>query len=177
MSKKKRFPCLILFTLSCCVCAAVGVSLLPRATALMSQLSLPMIDSYPTISPREPEAAILASDDFSNPQSGWETGSWNNGQVDYSNGGYLISVTDTNIYAYFEHPFPADVSIEVDIATKGNAEVYFGITCRDQNETGYDFTFGGSKSIGIASPAIGSRSRYGITNYLTEQLTYGDAFF
>ena len=63
-----------------------------------------------------PEAKVLFSDDFSNPESGWPSVSDEFGSADYKDGGYELTVTDAKS-GYWSAPDWEDqknVTIEVD---------------------------------------------------------------
>jgi len=83
---------------------------------------------------------VLFHDDFSDPSSGWDHSSTDNGTADYANGGYEIHITATSLYKW-SNPgkgFQNDVRIEVD-ATKvgGPDDNAFGVICRYQDENNF----------------------------------------
>ena len=189
MSKKRRVPCLILLaSLLCCICTVALCFLfgIPSPLGISAYLmgDLPTIDSYPTAPPRGSDPVILFSDNFSDPKSGWQTGSWNNGRVNYSEGSYDISVVDNNIFTYLDRTFPSDVSIEVDVTvaedefTSGMAG-YFGAICRNHaQDDGYQFTFGGDSDMMFpksAYPSIGKLGDGTVTSLITSA-EYGSIF-
>jgi len=64
------------------------------------------------------KSSILYTDDFSNPNSGWDEYSSANGSTGYNSGGFLIHVVKQN-WMVWDSPsnvFPDDVRIEVDAA-------------------------------------------------------------
>ena len=85
---------------------------------------------------------VLFSDDFSNTGSGWDQRQDTNYVSDYANGGYRLSVNDTNydIWANPSKSFPGDVRVEVD-ATKlaGPDDNDFGLICRYQDKNNFYF--------------------------------------
>jgi len=112
------------------------------------------IQSFPT-APGVGDKSVLFYDDFSNPDSAWDQGSWNNGGADYYNGGYRVTVpSDINISAYLHQSFPQDVIVEVDVTAIGRSggDLYAGIYCRNQSDgSGYSFTVGGDGTYGVAT--------------------------
>lgn len=88
-----------------------------------------VVEEEPVVDAR----VVLFQDDFSDPNSGWDRNSWDNGTTDYANGVYQIVVKAeqfdvwANPYRYFD----GDVSVEVD-ATKvgGELDDNFGVQCR-----------------------------------------------
>jgi len=78
---------------------------------------------------------ILFEDDFTNPESGWDRYSDDEGFTDYDNGAYKIGVYTETMF-YWANPYRnfEDVSVEV-ITTKisGGDDVQFGIVCRHQD--------------------------------------------
>lgn len=95
---------------------------------------LPTDTTDPTtggISPM-PGGEVLFFDDFSDPDSGWDQFSDEEGITDYSNGAYLIGVyTDT--YFYWANPYQTfgDVVVKVDTEkVLGEDDMQYGIICR-----------------------------------------------
>ncbi len=79
------------------------------------------------------ESDVLFSDDFSDPNSGWDQAAWEDGLSDYGEGVYRMRV-DTPNYDIWANPgqyFDGDVRVEVD-ATKvgGDDDNDFGLICR-----------------------------------------------
>ena len=85
---------------------------------------------------------VLFSDDFSDPSSGWNSTTTENGSTDYADGTYAIIVTSPN-YELWANPGRdfTDVSIETD-ATKvaGPDDNDFGLICRYQDVDNYYFS-------------------------------------
>jgi len=187
MSKKKRFPFLFMFVvLSCCLCPITVVLLAAKFNpmGLMMQLAeggSSTIDSYPQAPPRQSDATMLFSDDFST-NKGWNVGAWGNGQADFVNGGYQVAVTDLNLFTYLGQQFPADVSIEVDVSVENNPlghPGFFGVLCRNQNEDGFEFTFAGdfeATTPQLAWVGISRQVPGGTVNFLPEEYIYSDTF-
>lgn len=119
------------------------------------------LESLPT-APGVEGKSILYSDDFSKPDSNWDTGSWNNGGADYYNGGYRINVpSENNIFAYLHQSFQKDVSVEVDVTdiskesfgSKG--DFFAGITVRHtSDDSKYEFTISVNQNYGSGSISI-----------------------
>jgi len=82
----------------------------------------------------------LFQDDFSNPNSGWDSYENTNGSTGYENGAYRINVLAANwlIWDPFPRIFQNDVRIEVD-ATKvdGPDDNSMGAICRFQDNDNY----------------------------------------
>ncbi len=97
--------------------------------------------------PGSEEPFILMKDDFSNPNSGWETYSGEYGTAGYEQGGYLVSAIISKEYNWGVAGVNFDnVRIEVDatvLVAPGNLEDGFGVDCRIQdNGDGYGFRIG-----------------------------------
>ena len=86
-----------------------------------------------------PEA--LFQDDFSNPKSGWDRVSDDQGSLtDYVDGRYRIFVNDTqsDIWANPSKHFTGDIVVEVDaVKNSGPDDNDFGIICRYQDVDNY----------------------------------------
>lgn len=87
---------------------------------------------------------ILMKDDFSDPASGWEEYSNEDGQAGYSDGVYLVETYNPDIYAWgVAGQHYDDIRIEVDVTiTQTNSALNdgFGVDCRTQeNGDGYGF--------------------------------------
>jgi hypothetical protein len=78
-----------------------------------------------------PAWALPHEDDFSDPASGWEVGSWDRGSVGYMDGHYEVTALDNSFFMWGE-PYMkfGDVVIEVDAAQ---------ISGPESNNTGYGF--------------------------------------
>jgi len=107
---------------------------LPSSTPLPPPTEAPA----PTEEPAEPAddfGNALFADDFSDPASGWDSFSNNEGVTDYADGSYKIGVNSESLF-FWANPYQnfSDVAIEV-IATKssGGDDVQFGIICRHQD--------------------------------------------
>lgn len=84
-----------------------------------------------------PTSNILFSDDFSDPNSGWDRSDWESGVTDYNNGTYrmLVKIPNYDIWANPGQYFDGDVRVEVD-ATKvaGELDDDYGLICRYSGE-------------------------------------------
>ncbi|MFH1524789.1 MAG: zinc ribbon domain-containing protein [Chloroflexota bacterium] len=82
----------------------------------------------------------LFHDDFSDPNSGWESYENDNGSAGYESGGYRLNVVTANWLIWDTLPdiFQNDIRIEVD-ATKidGPDDNGFGVICRFQDNSNY----------------------------------------
>ena len=117
------------------------------------------IESFP-IAPGIEGKSILYSDDFSKPNSNWDIGSLDEGEVDYYNGGYRVSVpsgtTASNISAYLHQSFQKDVIVEVDasriLGEDASKDFWAGIFVRHASDDsdGYLFEIHNDKGIGVA---------------------------
>lgn len=169
MLRRLRFPCLVwVVVLLCCLGVAAGCFLLfyPNMGLLLYLVNggLQPIDAFPTAPPREAQATILFSDDFSNPNSGWRVGEWDEGRAAYQDGGYRFEVgPDTNMSSLIAPSLPSDISLEVDVSvtspSNSKSAGYFGVICRFQdnngNRSGHEFTLGGDRG-GFFPPALTS---------------------
>ena len=95
-------------------------------------------------------------DDFSDPNSGWETWEDAGGAVGYSNGSYFsVSKTNSSIAIGYPYMFFDDTVIEVDATAAsgpGNNSFSYGVTCRIRNDgSGYFFEIGadGFYTVGV----------------------------
>jgi pectate lyase len=94
----------------------------------------------PVLPASTPTSSMLFHDDFSNPSSGWDHNSDQNGTADYASGGYEIHITTTSLFMWANpgKGFQNDVRIEVD-ATKmgGPDDNAFGVLCRYQDSDNF----------------------------------------
>jgi hypothetical protein len=98
-------------------------------------------------------------DDFSDPASGWDRVSGDDGVTDYTKGAYRIfsELPDYYLWATSGKQYPTDVRIEVDVTqTAGTENSLFGILCRYQ-DTGnfYILMISGDGQAGIAKVQSG----------------------
>lgn len=114
------------------------------------------IESFP-IAPGIEGKSIIYSDDFSKPNSNWDTGSWDSGGADYYNDGFRVSVpTGNNIFAYLHQSFQKDVIVKVDASRiRGedtSKDFWAGIFVRHASDdsSGYIFVIQSDKGIGVA---------------------------
>jgi hypothetical protein len=83
--------------------------------------------------------AILFSDDFSNPNSGWDTWTQNGSAVTYQDGALRIYVNETQ-FSFWSRPGKRfeNVRIQVDASRMGGPEDNdMGILCRYKNEDNF----------------------------------------
>jgi hypothetical protein len=96
--------------------------------------TLPPAQDQATQAPEQPaDSGALLQDDFSNPDSGWDRVTVEEGSTDYQDGGYRIFVntTDYSIWANPNQTTYQDVSVEVDAQKIGGPDDNeFGIVCR-----------------------------------------------
>ncbi|MEA4909477.1 MAG: hypothetical protein VB089_17790 [Anaerolineaceae bacterium] len=86
-----------------------------------------------------PQGQVLFSDDFSDPQSGWETWSENGSMVIYQDGGLRILVNQPQ-YDYWSRPGKryADTRLEVDaVKLAGPDNNDYGLICRHKDRDNY----------------------------------------
>jgi hypothetical protein len=105
----------------------------PLAWILPSFLFLFACAIMPQANTSIPSGGVIFSDDFSDVSSGWDVLSDEYGTTAYSDGKYLISVTDSMSYLYADPDEPADladVQIEVDILESPDVVHDSGILCR-----------------------------------------------
>jgi hypothetical protein len=102
---------------------------------------------------------VLLSDDFSDVDSGWDRETYDGGTVDYSEGGYLISVQQpvTLLWSNPGQKF-SDVAIEVAAQlVSGGEDNTFGVICRYLDaENYYAFTVGSDGDYAIRKRFQGS---------------------
>jgi hypothetical protein len=118
--------------------------------------------------------SILFKDDFSNPQSGWETWTESSGSmVTYTNGGLRIYINETQ-FDYWSRPGVrlADARLEVDaIKLGGPNDNDFGLICRYQDRDNfYAFLISSDGYAGILKVKDG---KYQLLS--GHELTYADA--
>lgn len=105
---------------------------------------------------------VLFSDDFSNPDSGWDQATFGNTSTDYADGKYRIYVEAaqqdiwTNPYQYFDQ----DVIIDVDAEhTMGTTKSDYGVICGYVDASNfYALTIGSDGFIEIFKYFKGERS-------------------
>lgn len=89
------------------------------------------------------ESNVLFQDDFSDPVSGWDRVSVEQGVTDYADGSYriLVNAANTDVWANPNLSF-SDVQIEVD-ATKvgGDDNNDYGLICRYQDSQNFYFFY------------------------------------
>lgn len=102
----------------------------PAATAFSMPTQIPTPAPLPTTA-LDPPWPLPHSDDFSDPASGWETGTWERGSVEYADGKYRVTALGDAWFMWGE-PYRkfGDVVLEVN-ATQ--------VTGPASNDTGYGF--------------------------------------
>lgn len=140
-----------------------------------------VIEEEPEVEPEQEglsqSGVVLFSDDFSNPNSGWDRNDWDNGFTDYVDDAYQISVKREN-YDIWTNPylnFEGDVRVEVDASkVAGDFDDNYGILCRYSgaaSSPSYYFFYISSDGFAVIGKVID-----GETTYLSgEQMDYSDA--
>lgn len=85
-----------------------------------------------------PFTKVLLQDDFSNPKSGWDTGTFDLNTLDYVPGGYhiLIGKDNSGESVWLSRNY-GDVTVEVDAKSIGAVnDGWMGVLCRAQKEVG-----------------------------------------
>jgi hypothetical protein len=104
----------------------------PAATSVAPPAQLPTASSG--------GGEVLFQDDFSDPNSGWDSSASDNGSTDYGSGDYVIHV-DTSQYSMWANPsrsFSGGVSVEVDaLPTAGPNDNELGVICNYQDTTNF----------------------------------------
>ena len=122
---------------------------------------------------------VLFQDDFSDPNSGWDRLSTEDGLTDYQDGAYRIYVntTNTDVWANPGMSF-TDTVIEVD-ATKiaGDDNNDFGLICRyKDSDNFYFFVVSSDGYYGIGKISKGDQQLVGMESMLpSEIINQGDA--
>jgi hypothetical protein len=143
-------------------------------TLACSALGGPVVEAPPADG-----TSVLFSDDFSDPDSGWDRVQADEGLTDYENGQYRIFV-DQAQHDYWANPGRSftDVRIEAD-ATKigGPDDNDFGLTCRYQdNENFYAFLISSDGYYGIMKYSGGGSEYLGTDGMLsTDAVNLGSA--
>ena len=154
-------------------CSALGGPQLNPATLV------PEIESaIQTEVPEQVSSNVLFSDDFSDPDSGWDRVQAEEGVTDYENGQYRIFV-DQSQHDYWANPGLSftDVQIEAD-ATKigGPDDNDFGLICRYQDvENFYAFLISSDGYYAIMKYSDGGSETLGSDGMLsTDAVLQGD---
>jgi hypothetical protein len=117
-----------------------------------------------------PNNEILFRDDFSNPESGWDTSSDEHGADSYTLGGYRMTVT---VPQYDSWVYPGkdfvDVQIEADAIRLGGPDNNdFGLICRlKDNDNYYSFTLGSNGYYAVYKRQDGESALLGMTEEQT----------
>ncbi len=120
----------------------------PSPTVPAATAAPPTATPAPTAAPTP---TLLYSDDFSDPNSGWEVYNQFDGYMNYENGRYRMNVRTAPALFWVTAPGPleaegqpqklADVILEAQVAWQEGEEGEFGLLCR-LNEPTYDsYTF------------------------------------
>jgi len=78
----------------------------------------------------------IFKDDFSDKSNGWDSTTSDSGTTDYSDGKYLISISEASFYRFATPSSQADttdVSIEVDVLKSDDVQHDMGLICRYQD--------------------------------------------
>lgn len=100
-----------------------------------------------------PTPEILMQDDFSNPQSGWEVGEYDEGRVGYTNGYYFVvsNGDGSTMWGVANRSFE-NVVIDVDATPiSGPTNNDYGVICREHGDgNGYYLLISGDGYYAIA---------------------------
>lgn len=110
----------------------ISIAATPTATPT------PAPSPTPTATPL-PQMGLLYSDDFSDPSSGWEVASDEQGEVGYSDGEYYVLVDKPN-WTYWGTPFRifTDFRLEVDARKVAGPDANeFGVAARLRDTNNY----------------------------------------
>jgi hypothetical protein len=111
--------------------ASAVATVAPRATLTLT----------PTVAGTLPPEGVVLMDDFSDPQSGWDTYSDADGEAGYQGGEYRIVVhaPDTTYWSNPQRKYElSDFSLEVDARrVKGPTTGEYGVIVRYQSDTAY----------------------------------------
>jgi hypothetical protein len=116
--------------------------LFPLSAILLTSLACQAANSILPSGEGRPED-VLFQDDFSDPSSGWDRVSDEDGITDYDDGSYriLVNTTNTDIWSNPDLDFDfTDTSIFVDAtASGGDEDNDFGVICRYQDDENFYF--------------------------------------
>jgi hypothetical protein len=118
----------------------------------------------PTQSSGSSSSGLPFSDDFTNPNSGWEAGTYADGSVGYGNGYYFVNVTTKNsdLYGAATLDGISDSVLSVDAAQftgPSDNNTAYGAICRLQNDStndGYYFRITGDGQFSVVKYANNS---------------------
>jgi len=137
-------------------------SVIPSATFEPPIQIQPTVQEQPTL-PVQPVNNVLFSDDFSDPNSGWDQVNEDYKITDYTNGGYRLwlSKTQYDVWANPYQDFSGYVSIEVD-ATKaaGPDNNDFGIQCNYQDTDNFYFGLISSDGYAVIGKVLAGDTSY-----------------
>lgn len=125
----------------------------------------------------DPSAVVLFSDDFSDPNSGWDRVVADEGTTDYEDGHYRILVNQPQ-HDYWANPGQTfgDVRIEVEATKAGGPDDNdFGLICRYQDvDNFYAFLISSDGYYGIMKVADGTSEILGNANLMeTDSIQQG----
>jgi len=116
--------------------------LFPLSAILLTSLACQAVNSALPSGEGRPED-VLFQDDFSDPSSGWDRVSDEDGVTDYDEGSYriLVNTTNTDLWSNPDLDFDfTDTSIFVDATVSGGDEDNdFGLICRYQDDQNFYF--------------------------------------
>ncbi len=128
-------------------------------------------ETPPPVSGDDASSNILFQDDFSNPDSGWDSVRTDDGVTDYENGIYRIFVNTDNLDVW-ANPGKSftDARIEVDATKAGGPDDNdFGIICRYQDVDNFYFLIISSDGYyGIGKTENGEQELLGAENMNTD---------
>ena len=112
----------------------------PTATLTPTPTATPTSTPTPTATPAPGE--VIFRDDFSDPESGWEEGSFDEGSIGYDDGTYVVtSILEDQMMWGIAELDDSDVVIEVEatqVEAPPNDNNAYGVMCRVQeNDDGY----------------------------------------
>jgi len=116
--------------------------LFPLSAILLTSLACQAVNSALPSGEGRPED-VLFQDDFSDPSSGWDRVSDEDGVTDYDEGSYriLVNTTNTDLWSNPDLDFDfTDTSIFVDATVSGGDEDNdFGLICRYRDDENFYF--------------------------------------
>ena len=130
----------------------LGVFIPLAVLALACTCNLPFGPEEETPPPSPPD--VLFQDDFSDPDSGWEVGDYDTGDVGYRDGVYFVtSIGDSDTMWGVANASFSDVIIEVDaiqVSAGPEDNNDYGIVCREQGDgSGYYLLISGDGGYAI----------------------------
>ncbi len=118
--------------------------LAPLAVLLLAALACSPLAADPTATPG---TATLYKDDFSNSDSGWGVGTDDTGSLQYEDGQYRFSMTQSKYFTWgnlAEETF-TNIRVITEVENKSNTtEPTFGVICQYQDENNFYYAGFGS---------------------------------